>query len=316
MTTGEKVLREEPEPGGVFTRAANSHLRIGTVQYFAARQDLESLRQLVFYTNTRLYPEASSALDLLRGVIARQASLVAQWMGVGFIHGVMNTDNMSLSGETIDYGPCAFMDDFDPQRKFSYIDQGSRYAFGNQPGIAQWNLTRLAEALLPTINEDQETAVAQATEALEEFPRLFEEAQTSVFAKKLGLPHPDWSLVQGLLDLMEKDEADFTLVFRHLSTDEETFLTQFKNRTAAQTWRNHWLEESPNLDLARQANPIFIPRNHRIAEVIKAAYAGDFAPFHHLHGILQKPFTEQPENAEFEQTPQPEEQIQHTFCGT
>lgn len=286
------------------------------MQYFAARRDLDRLRELVFYTNTRHFLEAQNTLDLLSEVVRRQASLVAQWMGVGFIHGVMNTDNMSLSGETIDYGPCAFMDRFDPQKKFSYIDQGGRYAFGNQPGIAQWNLTRLAEALLPLIDEDDEKAVAAATDVLEQFPPLFEAAQSEVFFQKLGLKHGDWALVQSLLDLMERDEADFTLVFRNLSRGRDAFLEQFKDQAAAHSWHQRWREESPDLNLARKVNPIFIPRNHRIAEVIDAAYRGDFSPFHQLHQVLSHPFKEQPAHAVFEEMPAPDEVVQNTFCGT
>ena len=316
VTTGEKVLREEAEPGGVFTRVAQSHLRIGTVQHFAARKDHESLRQLVFYANTRHFPEAIDALDLLENVMKRQASLIAKWMSVGFIHGVMNTDNMTLSGETIDYGPCAFMDHYDPQKKFSFIDQGGRYAYGNQPGIAQWNLARLAEALCPLIDDDGGKAVAAATEVLQKFPQFFEEAQSKVFFRKLGLTHGDWSLVQGLHDLMEQDRADFTLVYRHLTKGEESFVAQFKNEVAARIWWQHWQDQSPSLALARRTNPIFIPRNHRIAEVIDAAYRGDFTPFHQLHQILTNPFDEQPEHVEYEQAPEPDEVVAHTFCGT
>lgn len=316
LTTGDQVLRETSEPGGIFTRIANSHLRIGTVQHFAARNDLDSLRQLVFFANTRLYPEAMSALDLLKSVIQQQASLVAHWMSVGFIHGVMNTDNMSLSGETIDYGPCAFMDRYRANECFSYIDQNKRYSYKNQPGIAQWNLTRLAEALLPLIAEDQEKAVALVTEPLEQFPDLFEEAQRALFAKKIGFTRCDWTLVQNLLDLMEKDGADFTLTFHHLAHNKDAFLKQFNDQEAAHIWYQRWIEEDPDLTLARKNNPIFIPRNHRIAEVIEAAYHGDFSPFHRLHQVLKKPFTKQPEHVQYELSPQPEEIVSNTFCGT
>ncbi|MDB4436002.1 YdiU family protein [Akkermansiaceae bacterium] len=315
--TGQPVLREEVEPGGIFTRVASSHLRIGTVQYFASRKDLESLRQLVFYANTRHYPEAETALDLLRGVIASQAKLIAHWMSLGFIHGVMNTDNMTLSGETIDYGPCAFIDDFDPMKKFSYIDQGSRYAYGNQPGIAQWNLTRLAEALLPLIDEDQDKAVAQAQEALAEFPPLFESARLRIFSRKLGLADScEWELVQSLLDLMADQKSDFTLTFRHLGLGKESFLEQFTDPSAAESWWMKWNEKSTDLEVIKKANPIFIPRNHRIEEAIQAGMRQDFEPFHRLHKILKNPFSEQADHSAFERPPQPEEVIQNTFCGT
>ncbi|YCM43956.1 YdiU family protein [Verrucomicrobiaceae bacterium 227] len=316
--SGERVIREQMEPGGVFTRIAGSHLRIGTVQYFAAQQDRESLEALLDYALERHYPEAETALDLLENVIAKQAQLIAHWMAIGFIHGVMNTDNMSLSGETIDYGPCAFMDRFDPAKKFSYIDQQGRYAYQNQPGIAQWNLTRLAEAFLPLIHDDSETAVELAKAALSKFPAIYEKAYHQKFSAKLGLPTTcDPALIQSLLDLMAEQEADFTLVFRHLSGHEEDLLAQFKDPAPVKTWLNHW-HSAGIIDLAlmKRTNPIFIPRNHRVEEVIEAGKQGDFAPFHKLHAILQKPFTEQPGSTEFENTPEPKEIVCATFCGT
>jgi len=316
--SGEQVVREELEPGGIFTRVASSHLRIGTVQYFAARQDLESLEALLDYTLERHYPKAETALDLLENVIAKQAALIAHWMSLGFIHGVMNTDNMSLSGETIDYGPCAFMDRFNPAKKFSYIDQNGRYAYQNQPDIAHWNLTRLAEAFLPLIHDDPETSVELAKATLSKFPELYEKAYHEKFSAKLGLPgkcHP--ALIQSLLDLMAEQDADFTLVFRHLGGREEDLFSQFKNLAPVKTWLAHW-RSSGIIDLAcmKRSNPIFIPRNHRVEEVIAAGQQGNFAPFHHLHRILQRPFTEQPEAAEFEKTPEPAEIVCATFCGT
>ena len=314
--SGEPVLREEVEPGGVFTRVATSHLRIGTVQHFAARKDFDSLRQLVFYANTRHFPKAENALDLLRHVISAQARLIAQWMSFGFIHGVMNTDNMTLSGETIDYGPCAFMDRFDPMKKFSFIDQGGRYAYGNQPSIAQWNLTRLAEALLPLIDEDEEKAIGQAKAALEEFPSLFENAHLDFFSRKLGLSEQsDWPFVQSLLDLMAENESDFTLTFRHLGL-KENFLDQFKNQQTAETWWSDWKSRSPDLKEMAKANPIFIPRNHQIEEAIQAGMRENFAPFHQLHEILKNPYKKQPEYSEYEEPPLPKEEVQNTFCGT
>ncbi|MEJ6580226.1 MAG: YdiU family protein [Akkermansiaceae bacterium] len=316
--SGEPVVREQLEPGGIFTRVASSHLRIGTVQFFAAQQDRESLEALLDYALERHYPEAETALELLENVIAKQAQLIAHWMSLGFIHGVMNTDNMSLSGETIDYGPCAFMDRFDPAKKFSYIDQQGRYSYQNQPGIAQWNLTRLAEALLPLIHDDPDTSVDLAQAALAKFPAQYEAAYHQKFTAKLGLPKRcDPALIQSLLDLMAEQQADFTLVFRHLSGSEEKLLAQFKNPAPVKTWLSHW-RASGIIDLAlmKRTNPIFIPRNHRVEEVIEAGKKGDFAPFHRLHAILQKPFTEQPGSAEFENTPEPAEIVCATFCGT
>ena len=318
VSSGEQVVREELEPGGIFTRVASSHLRIGTAQYFAAQQDLESLETLVDYTIERHYPDAETALDVLERIIAKQAQLMAHWMSLGFIHGVMNTDNMSLSGETIDYGPCAFMDRFDPAKKFSYIDQNGRYAYQNQPSIAHWNLTRLAEALLPLIHDDSDQSVELAKEALAKFPLLFKKAYHQKFSAKLGLPgRCDEALIQSLLDLMAEQEADFTLVFRHLSGRAENLLAQFKNPAPVKTWLAHW-RSSGLIDLAlmKRSNPIFIPRNHRVEEVIEAGKQGDFEPFHRLHQILQRPFTEQPEASEFEKTPEPAEIVCATFCGT
>ena len=318
LTTGDHVMREEPEPGGIFTRIASSHLRIGTAQFFAARGDQDNLRALVDYTIKRHYPTASDALDLLRAIIEKQAHLIAQWMGFGFIHGVMNTDNMTLSGETIDYGPCAFMDRYHPARKFSYIDQQGRYAYQNQPPIAQWNLTRLAEALLPLISEDQEKAVEMAQEELKKFPAIYEAARLKIFSNKLGLAdNDDWEIVQDLLDLMSGQEADFTLVFRHLGGDQDQLLSQFRDRASIKEWLRRW-QKKGGIDLAlmKKTNPIFIPRNHRVEEVIQAGVKGDFAPFHRLHKILKTPYEEQPEEADFEQSPERDQIVCATFCGT
>ncbi|MGB6221501.1 protein adenylyltransferase SelO [Haloferula sp.] len=318
VLSGENVVREEIEPGGIFTRVASSHLRIGTVQYFAARQDHESLEALVNYTLARHYPESKTALELLENVIARQASLIAHWMSLGFIHGVMNTDNMSLSGETIDYGPCAFMDRFDPAKKFSYIDQNGRYAYHNQASIGRWNLTRLAEALLPLLHENTDTAVEIAKGALDKFGPLFENSYQQRFSNKLGLPgRCEPALIESLLILMAEQQTDFTLVFRHLSGPEENLLTQFKDPEPVKAWLSKWRGSGDiDIDLMQRSNPIFIPRNHRIEEVIVAGKKNDFEPFHQLHAILQKPFTEQAGAEAFEQTPEPDQIVPATFCGT
>ena len=316
--TGEFVLREEPEKGGILTRVASSHLRIGTVQYFAGRRDLASLQKLVDYANSRLYPENQNALDLLRSVTAQQARLIAQWMSVGFIHGVMNTDNMSLSGETIDYGPCAFMDHFNPAQKFSFIDQGGRYAYQNQPGIAQWNLVRLAEALLPLLDPDQDRAVELAKAELEKFPALYESHHLEIFARKLGHPGGiEASLLQDLFDLMAAQRADFTLAFRGLGRGPDAFLSQFQEGPPAREWLARWQALGPaDLPLMNSMNPAFIPRNHRIEEVIAAARNDDFTPFHQLHQVLAQPYREQPESEKYEHPPRPEEVVCATFCGT
>jgi uncharacterized protein YdiU (UPF0061 family) len=318
VMSGELVFREQPEKGGILTRVASSHLRIGTAQYFAARGDTESLKVLVKYAIHRHNLKASTAFELFQDVIRKQARLVAQWMGVGFIHGVMNTDNMSLSGETIDYGPCAFMDRFNPTQKYSYIDQNGRYAYSNQPSIAQWNLTRLAEALLPLFDEDQEKAVQMAKGELEKFPSLFDEAHLEIFSKKIGLPkNNDPELIQALLDLMASQKTDFTLTFRSLSNSSDSFLLNFEDKEPAQDWLARWNAAGlPNTSLMKVMTPAYIPRNHRIEEVIEAAQQDNFSPFHELHKALQNPYNEQEGFGKLQQPPTPEEIVCNTFCGT
>ena len=318
VMSGELVLREQPEKGGILTRVASSHLRIGTAQYFAARGDTESLKVLVKYAIHRHNLKASTAFELFQDVIRKQARLIAQWMGVGFIHGVMNTDNMSLSGETIDYGPCAFMDRFNPTQKYSYIDQNGRYAYSNQPSIAQWNLTRLAEALLPLFDEDQEKAVQMAKGELEKFPSLFDEAHLEIFSKKIGLPkNNDPELIQALLDLMASQKTDFTLTFRSLSNSSDSFLLNFEDKEPAQDWLARWNAAGlPDTSLMKVMTPAYIPRNHRIEEVIEAAQQDNFSPFDELHKALRNPYNEQEGFGKLQQPPTPEEIVCNTFCGT
>ncbi len=318
VESGEQVQREELKPGGILTRVASSHLRIGTVQFFAARGDHANLEALVSYAKLRHYPDLSGALDLLRKVIEKQASLIAQWMSVGFIHGVMNTDNMSLSGETIDYGPCAFMDRYDPAQRFSYIDKQGRYAYQNQAYIAQWNLSRLAEALLPLIDKKQERAAELARNELAKFPVLYESARLRLFSKKIGLPeNPDWELIQSFLDLLEEQKADFTLAFRSLSQGRDALLSQIQETQSARSWLIRW-EATGVSDplLMDQVNPAFIPRNHRIENVIQAADHGNFTPFHELHEILKRPYSDQKEFTPYQDSPAPHEIVCATFCGT
>ncbi len=330
--SGDKVYREEVEPGGVFTRVARSHLRIGTCEYFASRGDLESLRRLVDYALKRHYPERVDAgipaLALLEGVMERQGALVARWMGLGFIHGVMNTDNMSLSGETIDYGPCAFLDRYNPSKKFSFIDRQGRYAYGNQPNIVHWNLARLAEALLPLVAEDEAEAIRLVSEVLERFPDLFRKEWATVFSAKVGIPREEGRpSAERLLALMEEQELDFTLTFRHLRdapTDEEAFVRLFPRPESARDWLSEWRATLARLGIGmedaaavmRAANPVVIPRNHRIEAVIAAARARDFAPFHELHQVLQSPWEETAGSAAYETPPAPHELVRATFCGT
>ena len=334
IATGEQVFRERPLPGALLVRVAASHLRVGTFQFFAARQDLEKLRRLADYTIARHDPDLAGQpnpyLGLLRRVAERQAALIAQWMGVGFIHGVMNTDNMSISGETIDYGPCAFLDTYHPLKKFSSIDQRGRYAFARQGEIGHWNLTRLAETLIPLIDEDQEKAISLAETALESFPDIHHHTLQQTLTAKIGLEgyaSHDWPLVTAQLDAMSEGEADFTLVFRHLPNALETghdgpVVRLFNHPEAITSWLGDWRARLQHLDkddvlaLMRRSNPIFIPRNHRIEEAIQAAYRGDYSPFHRLVDVLKHPFTEQPDFAEYEAAPTPAEVVQATFCGT
>jgi serine/tyrosine/threonine adenylyltransferase len=332
--TGENVFREGRVPGGVFTRVARSHIRIGTFQWFLARQDHENLKVLADYVIARLHPEAQQAenpyVGLLEAVIKRQAELIAHWMQLGFIHGVMNTDNMNVSGETIDYGPCAFLDDYDPGKKFSSIDRDGRYAFSNQGPIGLWNLTRFAETLLPLFDDDQERAVAMAEDVLGRFFDLHQAAMERRFAAKVGLEEggeSDWNFAKDLLAAMAEGEADFTLVFRHLSdaleTGEDQMVTRlFKSPDTIAAWLKSWRSRLNNVDqveavaLMRRSNPVYIPRNHRVEEAIQAGNAGDFTPFHRLNDVLQHPFKLRPEFVEFESAPEPDEVVQATFCGT
>jgi uncharacterized protein YdiU (UPF0061 family) len=337
VVTGEPVYRETVMPGAVLTRIAASHIRIGTFQFFAARGDTEGLKELADYVIDRHYPAVKSAenpyLALLDEVIGRQAGLVAQWMGVGFIHGVMNTDNMSVSGETIDFGPCAFMDDYDPHKVFSSIDRNGRYAYQNQPAIAQWNLARFAETLLPLIDPDTDNAIAQATRSLEGFAGRYEEAWLAVMRRKTGLltsREEDAALFKWLLDLMHAGKADFTLTFRRLTlaaSDEAgdaAIASLFENPADVADWVDAWRErqalepqsKQERVDLMAQANPAYIPRNHRIEEAIQAALAGDFQPFEMLNAILARPFEEQPGHAAWQKPPEPDERVLKTFCGT
>ena len=334
VASGDKVVREGIEPGGVFTRVANSHVRIGTFQWFAARQDYDNLKVLADYVIDRHYPDAQQEENpyraLLDGVIGRQAKLIAHWMQLGFIHGVMNTDNMTVSGETIDYGPCAFLDSYDPAKRFSSIDQQGRYAFGNQGQIGHWNLTRFAETLLPLLDNDSKRSVAEAEAALDLFPGLYQSALQNRLTAKIGIEGgdtSDCSMVENLLSAMADGEADFTQVFRRLpesleSGNDHAVARLFNQPEAIVAWLSAWrarlhqFDRSQTLALMRRTNPVFIPRNHRIEQAIKAANDGDVTPFHHLHQVLQHPFTEQAEFTEYEATPAPDEVVQETFCGT
>ena len=318
--TGEPVLREAALPGAVLTRVAASHIRVGTFQVFAHRGQIDELRRLTDYTIDRHHPEADGPMGLLRAVVEAQGSLIPAWMSVGFIHGVMNTDNCTISGETIDYGPCAFMDDFHPGRVFSSIDQTGRYAYGNQPRIAIWNMAQFATALIQQM-EDKEAAVEEATGIVHAMPDLIEAAWLKRFGAKIGLADPtpeDAPLIEGLLKRMADNQADFTNTFRALL--EGSARDQFADPEAFDTWESDWRarlaeETEPEAVMAR-ANPVFIPRNHRIEQMIEAAVQDDTAPFHRMMTVLADPFADQPDHAELRKAPLPDEVVPATFCGT
>jgi uncharacterized protein YdiU (UPF0061 family) len=332
VTTGEPVLRETALPGAVLTRVAASHLRIGTFQFFASRGDTEALRTLADYAIARHDPElAGDYLGFLKAVIARQAALVAAWMHVGFIHGVMNTDNMTISGETIDYGPCAFMDSYDPATVFSSIDEAGRYAYGRQPAIAAWNLTRLAETLLPLLDADQDRAIAAAREALAGFAPCFEAAWLAGMRRKLGLrtdQEGDLALIGDLLRQMQAAGADWTLTFRALAeaaAGNEAPARALFNEGAWDDWAHPWharlaAEPAPPADRAatmRALSPLYIPRNHLVEAALRAAVQhGDYAPFEDLLAVITTPYEARPGRERFALPPAPEERVLATFCGT
>jgi uncharacterized protein YdiU (UPF0061 family) len=341
VTTGERVLRDTVLPGAVLTRVAASHLRVGTFQYFAARGDGEGLRMLADYAIARHYPEAAQAKEpyraLLEGVIARQAQLLAQWMLLGFIHGVMNTDNTSISGETIDYGPCAFMEAYDPAKVYSSIDHGGRYAYGNQPRVALWNLARLAESLLPVLAQEsgsEEAGLVVANEALSAFEPRFEATHSAGLRRKLGLVverEGDAALAENLLQRMAANRADFTLTFRRLCDaaagpeGDAGVRALFADPTAYDGWAAGWrrrLEEEFADGQARAAamrrmNPAFIPRNHLVEAALDAAnLRQDFQPFEDLLAVISRPYDERPELERYSAPARPEERVLQTFCGT
>ncbi|MFD3189687.1 YdiU family protein [Sedimentitalea sp. HM32M-2] len=320
VATGEPVYREGAMPGAILTRVAASHLRVGTFQVFAARGDRNSLKRLTDYAISRHFPDAEGPMGLLAAVRDAQARLIAQWMGVGFIHGVMNTDNCAISGETIDYGPCAFMDVFHPDTVFSSIDRMGRYAYSNQPDIAVWNLAQLATALIQQL-DDPAGAVEEATEIVHAMPGLIRSAWLSVFGAKIGLPDAtpqDVPLIEDLLRRMAENQADFTNTFRALARGDAR--DQFTDPTAFDGWETGWRARLPDEGQAAaamdRANPAFIPRNHRVEEMIAAAVQGDYAPFHRLNAVLARPYATQPEQADLMRPPKPDEVVAATFCGT
>ena len=351
VATGEQVFREGGAlPGAILTRVASSLVRVGTFQYFAARSDVDGVRRLADYVIERHYPQAAGDerpyLALLRAVIRAQASLIASWMHVGFIHGVMNTDNMAVSGETIDFGPCAFMDSYDSAAVFSSIDHHGRYAYGNQPHAAAWNLARFAETLLPIIDPQLDRAVELATEEVAAFSTSFAQAYLEGWRRKLGLAAPedgDAALAGDLLEAMQRNQADFTLTFRRLCDAAESTGTAaaadaatdaaaplcslFVNPQDCAAWAQRWrarlgreavvVEPAARAAAMRRVNPAFIPRNHRIEAVINAAVeAQDFGLFEEMSAVLARPYQDQPEFRTYADPPQPGERVLKTFCGT
>ena len=320
IATGETVIRETPLPGAVFTRVAASHIRVGTFQYFASQQDTEALAALTDHTLARHFPDAKGALGLLDGVVAKQANLIARWMGFGFVHGVMNTDNMTISGETIDYGPCAYMDRYHPMQVFSSIDQQGRYAYGRQPDMAMWNLAQLASALLPLIG-----GVAPAQASIDRFPDLFRSAWLRVFRAKIGLQSEaanDTDLINDLLDRMAQGQADFTNTFRALGTDKAR--DEFVDPSTYDDWERNWRDRlatekttpQGRLSEMHRANPALIARTHRIEQAIQAGVAGDFSVFERLVKALETPFAEPGEMIDLTRPPLNDEVVPQTFCGT
>ena len=330
VTTGENVLRETRLPGAILTRIAASHLRVGTFEFAATHDNSALLKALLDYAVDRHYPEIkdsdNKAVDFLTAVSERQADLITHWMRIGFIHGVMNTDNMSISGETIDYGPCAFLDIYDPKTVFSSIDHGGRYAYGNQPVIAQWNLARLAEALLPLLDGDTDKAVRKAENIIGAFGTRYREKRLAMMRAKLGLfgaAEEDETLISDLLTWMTQNYADFTNSFRDLSRENKPDAKIYRNKTF-----DHWSERlekrrSDNtepreaaLSLMQSVNPNVIPRNHKVEQALKAADAGDLQPLHDLLSVLQSPYADKENFTPYQTPPAPGERVYQTFCGT
>ena len=336
VSTGEKVFRETPLPGAVLTRVATSHLRVGTFEFFAARGEFDKVRRLADYAISRHYPEVVDAanpfLAFFKSVAHAQLSLVAHWMSIGFIHGVMNTDNTAISGQTIDYGPCAFMDTFSPATVFSSIDTQGRYAYGNQPSILIWNLCRLAETLLPLIDDEKDAAVELVTEEVHDFEREFKNIWLNLMRRKIGLnteEEGDFELIQMLLNAMQEGEADFTLTFRRLSQamlgDRASPGVLFSNPAPYDLWEAKWMSRLQNeriepgrrVAMMDKVNPIYIPRNHRVEEALSIAVEeGDLTEFKNLLSIVSEPFNEIAGREKYA-GPAPKTNVPYrTFCGT
>ncbi|MDB4794983.1 YdiU family protein [bacterium] len=330
VTNGEKVYRETGMPGAILTRVASSHIRVGTFEYAALQQDKGIIQTFVNYTIDRHYPwikeEQNKTLSLLKAVIEKQADLIVHWMRVGFIHGVMNTDNMTLSGETIDYGPCAFMDAYNPSTVFSSIDHMGRYAYANQPNIAQWNLARLAETMLPLLDDEIEKASDTIEEVVSGFGLLYKDKWLSMMRAKLGLfgvRAEDESLINDLLGWMQRVGADYTNTFQHLTEGKIPQGEPYNDR-AFKEWYTHWQSQlakntkplKSSLSLMRANNPAVIPRNHKVEQVLDAATNGDLKPLKNLLNALQEPYKNRSNLKPYQSSPEPEDRVYQTFCGT
>lgn len=325
VTSGDFVLREQgPLPGAVLTRVARSHIRVGTFEYLAAKRDTDSMQALIDHLVEHHYPELKSAdnktLALLNAVIKKQAELIAKWQSLGFIHGVMNTDNASLVGDTIDYGPCAFMDEFDRGKVFSSIDQQGRYAYQNQPSMGHWNMAMLAQAMLPLLSDDETQAISFAQAAVDDFPKLYVQAYASNMREKFGLfddvQDGDMTLMENFLDLMHAGSVDFTLSFRALSAPQnEALIDLFDDKDSIQSWHEQWSQRvgSQQSDKMNDINPAIIPRNHWVEACIQQAVKGDWTLFSEFENALRTPYSG---NTKFSAPPAKEERVKATFCGT
>jgi serine/tyrosine/threonine adenylyltransferase len=335
IATGEHVARDTFEPGGILTRVAKSHLRVGTFEYFASRQQWEDVKLLADYAIQRHFPEIRETnnhyLELLKKVASCQSILISKWMSVGFVHGVMNTDNFTISGETIDYGPCAFLDEYHPGKVFSSIDQNGRYAFGNQPSIASWNLASLAGCLIAFINKDSDKANELATEVLDNFSTETNQRILDLMCKKIGIDgavKENQDLLRQLLKIMMDNESDYTITFRSLADvledKSDNFDKQFKDKTAINEWLDNWKnilsrDQRNILKIAEEMkliNPVCIPRNHQIQKTIENAYDNDFSKMQEMIEVVRKPFDEIKKYTSYTEAPTEEQKVLKTFCGT
>ena len=335
VATGEHVVRDSFEPGGILTRVAKSHLRVGTFEYFASRQQWEDLKLLADFAIQKHFPEIRETdnhyLELLKKVASNQSILIANWMSVGFIHGVMNTDNFTISGETIDYGPCAFLDEYHPGKVFSSIDQNGRYAYGNQPSIASWNLASLAGCLIAFIDKDSDKANELATEVLENYSIDTNQRILDLMCKKIGLDGSkknNQEILRNLLKLMMDNESDFTITFRSLSdillNNSDNFLAQFHQKNEVSGWINNWKSalnlENKNvgeiISNLNNTNPMYIPRNHQVQKAIEESYLGNFKVLEEMLDVLKNPFQENVSLSHYSEAPSEQQRVTQTFCGT